>query len=303
MNEAKILYNKKVKETGEEEGRRAMFSLLGHLAVGLFGIKHGVDTSGVKFDLTDWTAKYNQLYQAHKIDMDTAKTEYDAREDRRKQILDAIKEARRDLERQSETMAREETDRSRFTAEKEFQLAMKKAELGRRDIEKEEKATEKKETQSEKQWLTRERTKAALINKTLMNVDDAFNARVKGVPSEKAAAGELSVKASSIGADDYETWKKSNGYWRDYYDEYVDYMKIKRNEFRNKNEKYITGTYVDEYTPPASGASTTETPETQISKARVVEMLKQRNAKDPENPWTLEDAIRFFESQGRKVID
>jgi hypothetical protein len=84
--EARKLYEQKEEELGTEQAKVAMFKILGHLAMGLYGAKYGVDTSGLVFDTTDWAARHNKLMNQYKMDVDLAEGDYRRGESRMSRI-------------------------------------------------------------------------------------------------------------------------------------------------------------------------------------------------------------------------
>ena len=90
LREAKEIYDKNVQEVGKKQAFAATFSILGHIAVGLYGIQHGVDTSGIKFDPYDWSADYKNIMDQYKLSSELRMQEYSATTSRRQQFIDAI---------------------------------------------------------------------------------------------------------------------------------------------------------------------------------------------------------------------
>ena len=109
LTEAKAEYDQRVEQMGKSRALASMFSLFGHLAVGLYGIKHGVDTSGVKFDTTDWAANYHDIMERYKMDRAIQNDIYEATASRRQKILDSIAKAG-----ESDVRAREASTRDQL---------------------------------------------------------------------------------------------------------------------------------------------------------------------------------------------
>lgn len=69
LAEMKTNYDKAKQELGDKEGKAAIFGLVAHLAVGAYGIKNGIDTNGVKFNMVNWDNKYKQLQDSFELDL------------------------------------------------------------------------------------------------------------------------------------------------------------------------------------------------------------------------------------------
>ncbi len=66
--EIKTRYEEAKADLGKKEGIASIMGLLGHLVVGSYGIKKGIDTSGTKFNMVNWDNKYKELLQQYDID-------------------------------------------------------------------------------------------------------------------------------------------------------------------------------------------------------------------------------------------
>ena len=97
-------YNKRVEELGENRATASMISMITHIAAGLYGINHGVDTSGVKFDPYDWSNEYNKIMDKYKISRDAAGAIYEAQATREQQIRSRV-------DRKAESLKQDEKDR------------------------------------------------------------------------------------------------------------------------------------------------------------------------------------------------
>ena len=123
--DAKKEYEKREEELGSKQALSSMFSILGHLAVGFYGIKHGVDTSGVKFDAFDWAAAHNRIMDNYKLSAQMRQAEYDAATGRRDRFLSQLEkgaEFKARAEEKAETKKRWEIDRD--DRNKEFGIRM-----------------------------------------------------------------------------------------------------------------------------------------------------------------------------------
>jgi hypothetical protein len=64
--DAKSTYETARTELGDKQAKASAFGLLLQLAVGMYGIKHGVDVSGARFDKMDWSNKFDDLREDFK---------------------------------------------------------------------------------------------------------------------------------------------------------------------------------------------------------------------------------------------
>jgi hypothetical protein len=61
LADVKATYIKDREVMGDRKAKASFYSLLMQLAIGAYGIKNGVDVSGARFDLMDWSNKFNDL--------------------------------------------------------------------------------------------------------------------------------------------------------------------------------------------------------------------------------------------------
>jgi hypothetical protein len=66
LQDFKDTYEAAREDLGDKYAKAQAYALLLQLAVGMYGIKHGVDVSGARFDKLDWTSKFDELKEDFK---------------------------------------------------------------------------------------------------------------------------------------------------------------------------------------------------------------------------------------------
>ena len=76
LKDTKTAYEAEVQRVGHKQAVVSLFSVLGQIAVGMYGIQHGVNTSGVKFDAYDWAADYKKAMDNYKLSSELRMQQY-----------------------------------------------------------------------------------------------------------------------------------------------------------------------------------------------------------------------------------
>lgn len=197
--EAQDMYKQKVEELGTQKAWVAMFSLLGHIAAGVYGVQHGVDTSGIKFDQYDWALEYNKIMDNYKMSADIVKSSYEATTSRYEKIADMIERSRKERKGEvvTEAQLKLEGARAKLGAEE------RKATLEASDVERRER---EKFIAGEKEKEDYKKVVAALEKRANAQYDD-WNKEIgrKGTPMHK-----YENVGSSVGLGTKKEWEASN---------------------------------------------------------------------------------------------
>jgi hypothetical protein len=68
LEDAKRIYDERSAALGEKEATLSMIGLFTQLVLGMYGVKHGVDTSGIRFDKINWDNEFKQLARQYDKD-------------------------------------------------------------------------------------------------------------------------------------------------------------------------------------------------------------------------------------------
>lgn len=93
---------------------------IGMIATGLYGMKHGVDLTGVQFNLSDWSKRYDRAVQDYNL-------EFKKLEGERKEVMDRHDTEKGRVEAENKQMA-QFFIRDYFTRRSEYQSALNRAE-------------------------------------------------------------------------------------------------------------------------------------------------------------------------------
>lgn len=233
--EARRLYEKKEAELGTEQAKVAMFKILGHLAMGIYGAQHGVDTSGIVFDTTDWAARHNKLLNEYKMDIDLAEGEYRRGESRMSRIENLMKWARAGGEQEAAETARAraasveaENRKKMFEAEqllKEEAAGTKLEQTALKQAAKEEELKRKEERQD---IIAGQKAEQKLADKDRAEINQLSLALAKeSKTGKKVELGSLLSK--KLGGLTFEEWKASpeaeKGWLSTDSSDYLEYVK------------------------------------------------------------------------------
>ena len=92
MDQAKARYEEAVDRMGEQRALVGCFSLIGHIAAGLFGMKHGVNVSGMQFDPVDWNVEYKKIVTKYDMDREAEEKKYTYSEHRKEYLSNMIRQ-------------------------------------------------------------------------------------------------------------------------------------------------------------------------------------------------------------------
>ncbi len=208
---------------------------LGQMAAGLYGMRHGVDMSGVRFQPSDWSKRYDRALKEYEIEVDRLETD-------RKEISDkALREQKR-IDVSNKEMS-QFFMKDYFTRRGEYQKHLDRLETtaARKQKAKEskDKAAEKvadKELKQQQAWFVSQR------NKIKGTIDKIAEARKKyekdpdaGMLDLKSAFAELQTVSKTQTPEDVE---KSFLLWKSLDDEQLDtYVNQLSNEARRYGEQ------------------------------------------------------------------
>ena len=195
LEDTRAKYDENVAKMGEQKAISSMFAILGHIAAGIYGIKHGVDTSGVKFDTTDWAVEYKKAKDSYEMDRDLAETEYKSAESRRDKLSDLMRFVKSGYESKE---ARRVSDTMQA---KMFQAGTAKTQIGQElsDLRGEKRAT----TQAERDEASRQFKERAALSSELAKASSAKDSTVRS-----NLLGDVSKK---LGGMSFEEWKDEGG--------------------------------------------------------------------------------------------
>jgi hypothetical protein len=230
LGEIKDAYDQRVSEMGERQAKVAMFSILGHIAVGLYGVKHGVDTSGNKFDVTDWSVQYKRIMDQYNMEKDIAKTEYETKESRRDKYVSLAKFLKGEFESKEARKVSDLTEEAKFVAggaREEQRQASFEERAANREEAMSARAEERNVLAREKEARIAEQKKVESIRNVMFKAESQKSTDAKLGMMETAAA-EI---PSTLSFDEWKNWDGADKGWLSSDEE--DYMHYVRNNYKN----------------------------------------------------------------------
>jgi hypothetical protein len=206
MAEARSLYEKKEADLGDEQAKVAMFKILGHLAMGVYGAKYGVDTSGIQFDSVDWSARHKKLVDQYKMDVDLAEGDFRRGESRFDRLSQLSKWARAE----GEQVAGRETTKQAQLADFKARQLLGQAGDQRQDRLLQERQDNAEAVREEKALRSEQIAAQKLAQKETQEIDKLKTSLAKETKSGKRK--ELAeIIANRANLLSYADWKESAG--------------------------------------------------------------------------------------------
>lgn len=253
LEDSKKKYDEAVAKMGEQKAITSMFAILGHLAVGMYGVQHGVDTSGVKFDVADWAAEYKKIKDNYEMETSLAETEYKSAESRRDKLARLVDQIKSSYEsREARRKATEERDIAEAASFAKSQILQDAA------LTKQEKAM----------TAAREKEERAKQFSELKAID-AELVKAAQAKTESAKTSIYQDTAKKIGGLSFEDWK-SEGTGRD------TFLGFGWNDSQHY-AAYVMGLarqHAKENLPLATAPATPASPTKPVDKAPVSGMIK-----------------------------
>jgi hypothetical protein len=188
-------YDKAKEELGDEEGKAAVFALFAHLAVGAYGIKHGLDTNGVKFNMIDWDNKYKKLEKKFDLDMQMQR-------EMTSLIKDRISNKRSVFNEAQQIAAKQERDIEKIT-DAQYTDAMQKYYEQKRDFDEKKKEGRVGQQASEQMAIMefearskQEAGKSKLVDQEISSVDSSLKNLTAALKLKKSSAIKTSLEAT-----------------------------------------------------------------------------------------------------------
>lgn len=229
--EARKIYEQKEEELGTEQAKVSMFKILGHLAMGIYGARYGVDTSGLVFDATDWSARHNKLMSQYKMDIDLLEGEYKRGESRMNRIEDLYRWATARGEEYAKEQARVKEGAARISNIKtrEELERMQKREDELRQEERFNLKEAAKERTAEQKAAAKETAAAAKAEADKQKRIDTLSMKLAGAKTSALRQEAASQLSEELGGLSFAAWKEDPNSQKSWLSgdltDYMDYVK------------------------------------------------------------------------------
>ncbi|NIM44026.1 MAG: hypothetical protein GTO54_00045 [Nitrososphaeria archaeon] len=241
-------YDKGVKRTEMAEIIEIFGKALGQLAVGWYGLKHGVDMSGVKFELSDWSGRYKRLAGKLERGLDRVeKSEKQTRADYRAREEQADKLARQKGEREERAFYTEKSDHEAREARRVATAEGKQREARRylandliefhRNLEKDAKAAKTakgKKSDQVLKGLQEQRRKLTEDIRVLKDATDNLSRAVEAGDQEEAARYGREAGMTNEQIKAFKDGKPGSWGWFEDKTVLTDYMDKKQKLYKHK---------------------------------------------------------------------
>jgi hypothetical protein len=202
LKAAKEMYQSKVTELGKENAIVSMFKILGHLAMGMYGAKHGVDTSNIKFEPLDWAAKQRQLMDEYRMETELSEGKYKTAESKQERMTNLIKWAREQAEQVERDRVRGvggAIKAENLKKSMEAQLILKEGAAQQADIEKGAEQLRKDEAMGIKKGEKASDKAARLLKEEHKDIQSSLNMLASSKPGSPASLERTGIVAAKLG--------------------------------------------------------------------------------------------------------
>jgi hypothetical protein len=202
LKSAKALYQDRVEKLGKDNAIVSMFKILGHLAMGMYGAKHGVDTSNIKFEPLDWAARQRQLVDEYKMEVDLSEGKYRTAESKQEKMTNLIKWAREQAEQMERDRVRGVSGAVRtenIKKKMEAELILREGAAQQTDLEKGAEQLRKDEAMGIKRGEKASDKAARLVKEEHKDIQTSLNMLSQSKPGSPASLERTGIVAAKLG--------------------------------------------------------------------------------------------------------